>query len=305
MLRDDVLVEWYRYPPGPPVVLPTHSHEQYQLNVNLDLPGGVRYRGGYHVLPARSLAVIMPGEVHTPRDCDARDDVSAHLTLYVNPSTMGEAAPGHRGLPFFRDLIVDAPEVVSGLVRLHATLSGRAGRSGPPPAASALEQDVRLVTLFADLVERYAGVRIARPRRPAHRAVRRAQDYLHANCTANVSLAELARVSGLSRYHLTRLFTASVGVPPHAYQLQLRVDHAKRILLGGRRGASDAAHETGFFDLSHFSRHFKRHVGVSPGAYARHALDDNDHDDHDDRKVVHPLVPASSYRPRHARREQR
>jgi AraC-like DNA-binding protein len=284
MLRDDVLLEWYRYPPGPPVVLPTHSHEQYQLNVNLDLPGGVRYRGGYHVVPARSLAVIMPGEVHTPRDCDARDDVSAHLTLYVSPATMGDAANGHRGLPFFRDLLVDAPEVVTRFVRLHAALSGgpggpggSGGSGGPGESdgsgrsggwASALEQDVRLLTLLTDLVERYAGVPVARPRRPGHRAVRRAQDYLHAHCTANVSLAELAGVSGVSPYHLTRLFTESVGVPPHAYQVQLRVDHAKRLLLAGRRGVSDAAHEAGFFDLSHFSRHFKRHVGVPPGVYA-------------------------------------
>lgn len=266
MLRDDVLLEWYRYPPGPPVVLPAHSHEQYQLNVNLDLPAGVHYRGGYHAVPARSLAVIMPGEVHTPRDGDARDDVSAHLTLYVSPATMAGGEPGHRhrGLPFFREPIVGAPEVVSRFVGLHAALSGRS----PAPA---LEQDVRLLTLLTDLIERYAGVRVARPHRPAHRAVRRAQDYLHANYRANVRLAELARVSDLSPYHLTRLFTASVGVPPHAYQLQLRVDHAKRVLLGGRWGVSDAAHEAGFFDLSHFSRHFKRHVGVSPGIYARQA----------------------------------
>lgn len=262
MLRDDVLLEWYRYPPGPPVVLPAHSHEQYQLNVNLDLPAGVHYRGGYHVVPARALAVIMPGEVHTPRDCDARDDVSSHLTLYVSPSTMGE--PGHRGLPFFRHPVIDAPDVVQRFVGLHAALSG-----GSP--ASALEQDVRLIGLLTDLVERYAGVRVARPRRPAHRAVRRAQEYLHAHYTGNVRLAELAQVSDLSPYHLTRLFTASVGVPPHAYQVQLRVDHAKRVLLGGRWGVSDAAHEAGFFDLSHFSRHFKRHVGVSPGVYARRA----------------------------------
>jgi AraC-like DNA-binding protein len=270
MLRDDVLLEWYRYPPGPPVVLPTHSHEQYQLNVNLDLPGGVRYRGGYHVVPARSLAVIMPGEVHTPRDCDARDDVSAHLTLYVSPATMAgvEAGHRHRGLPSFRDLVVGAPEIVSRFVGLHAALSG--GSDGPAPApAPALEQDVRLLRFLTDVVERYAGVRVARPRRPAHRAVRRAQDYLHAHCAANVTLAELARVSDLSPYHLTRLFTASVGVPPHAYQVQLRVDHAKRLLLAGRRGVSDAAHEAGFFDLSHFTRHFKRYVGVPPGVYAR------------------------------------
>jgi AraC-like DNA-binding protein len=287
VLRDDVLLEWYWYPPGPPVELPAHSHEQYQLNVSVGVPAGVHYRGGYHVVPAHSLAVIMPGEVHTPRDCDRRDDISSHLTLYVSPSALSGAVDGDGRLPFFRDLIVDAPDVVSRFVGVHTVLSGRA-------PGSALDQDVQLLALLADLVERYGGVRVDHPVLPAHGAVRRARDYLHAHFTANVTLAELAQVGGLSPYHLTRLFTAAVGLPPHAYQVQLRVDHAKRLLLDGRRGVSEAAHDAGFFDLSHFSRHFKRHVGVPPGVYARHAARSG-------RKSVHASVPAPRYRSTHAR----
>jgi len=49
------------------------------------------------------------------------------------------------------------------------------------------------------------------------------------------------------------VFTADVGLPPHSYQPQLRIDHAKRLLLAGRAA--------GFFDASHFTRHFKRAVG--------------------------------------------
>ena len=64
--------------------------------------------------------------------------------------------------------------------------------------------------------------------------------------------------------------TASVGAPPQSYQIQLRVERAKRLLLAGG-SVSDAAHTAGFFDLSHFTRHFRRHVGVPPGVYARRA----------------------------------
>jgi AraC-like DNA-binding protein len=56
-------------------------------------------------------------------------------------------------------------------------------------------------------------------------------------------------------------------MPPHAYQIQVRIAHAKRLLLQGLP-VSRVASETGFFDLSHFTRHFKRHVGVAPGGYA-------------------------------------
>lgn len=264
LLRRDVLLEWYRYPPGPPVTIPRHTHDGYQLNLNLDLPGGIRYRGAYHVVPAGSLTVVMPGETHTPIDPDHRERESEHLVLYLTPGTLVAAAadltgrPG--GLPFFRDLTIADAHTVARFTRAHTALSG-----GP---ATVLDQDVRLLGFVTGLLRRHARLPAGRPPPPARTAVRRARDFLHEHHAAAVTLAELARVSGLSPYHLTRLFTADVGMPPHAYQLQLRVEHAKRLLLAGRT-VIDAGHEAGFYDLSHFTRHFKRFVGVPPGAYAR------------------------------------
>jgi AraC-like DNA-binding protein len=265
VVHDGVLVERYRYAPGPAIELPTHAHEEYQLNLTLDLPGGVRYRGGYHVQPARTLAVLMPGEPHTPRDPDGRDTTARHLTLYLPPhvvrGTAQQLAGARKSLPSFPELIVDDTDLVRRFARLGASLTGR---------SSKLDKDVRLTVLVADLLHRHAdGTRIEPlPGAAGHRAVRRARDYLHQHATGNVSLAELARIGGLSPFHLTRLFTASLGTPPHAYQIQLRVAIAKRLLAAGM-SAGETAYAAGFFDLSHFTRHFKRHVGVPPGAYAR------------------------------------
>ncbi|WP_162606198.1 helix-turn-helix domain-containing protein [Jiangella asiatica] len=264
LLRDRVLLEWYAYEPGPPVTIPRHTHDGYQLNLNLDLPGGIRYRGEYHVVPTGTLTVVMPGEAHTPVDPDHRERDSRHLVLYVEADALGavtaEMAGSPSGTPFFGELAIGDADTVSRFAATHATVSA---------AASALDRDVELLTLLAALVRRHAGVP-ARPIPAAHRAVRWARDYLHDHRASNVSLSELAQASGLSPYHLTRLFTAAVGMPPHSYQLQLRVEHAKRLLLAGR-AVSDAAHEAGFFDLSHFTRHFRRFVGVPPGSYARRA----------------------------------
>jgi AraC-like DNA-binding protein len=265
LLCDDVLVEWYRYLPGPAVVLPSHMHEEYQLNLNVEVPGGVYYRGAFHVVPSGQLAVVMPGEPHTPRDPADRDDVSTHLTIYVRPDAMREAAtelaPKRTGLPAFYDLIVDDAHVVERFARVHAALSS------PSPA---LDREVRLAGLLSDLVERYARVTPAGSPASAHRAVRRARDYLHGNFLDNVTLTRLSEIAELSRYRLARLFSEDIGLPPHAYQTQLRLEHAKRLLLAGTP-VSRAGHEAGFFDLSHFTRHFKRYVGVPPGAYVRGA----------------------------------
>ena len=80
-------------------------------------------------------------------------------------------------------------------------------------------------------------------------------------------LAELAAVAGLSRFELARTFRAQVGLPPHAFQLDLRVRRARALLAGGEPPAAVAA-ACGFADQSHLHRVFKRAVGVTPGRYA-------------------------------------
>jgi len=98
-------------------------------------------------------------------------------------------------------------------------------------------------------------------------AIRLARTYLEDNYAAKVSLDTLAQLVALSPFHLARLFQQDVGMPPHAYQIQVRIARAKPLLLQGI-AASRVAADTGFFDLSHFTRHFKRQVGVTPAGYA-------------------------------------
>ena len=69
-------------------------------------------------------------------------------------------------------------------------------------------------------------------------------------------------------YALIRAFRAETGLPPHVYLNQLRVRQARRLLDRGVPPARAAA-EAGFADQAHLTRHFKRIVGVPPGAYQR------------------------------------
>ena len=83
----------------------------------------------------------------------------------------------------------------------------------------------------------------------------------------DADLASLARDAGLSRFQALRAFKRRYGLPPHAYQLCLRVSRARALLLDGGTPADVAAH-CGFVDQSHFNRHFKRIVGVTPTQFA-------------------------------------
>lgn len=98
-------------------------------------------------------------------------------------------------------------------------------------------------------------------------AVNRARDYLLDRLHEPVSLDELTAAAGLGRFQLLRAFSRHFGVPPHAFQLHLRIERGRELL---RRGAPAGlvAIEVGFCDQSHFTRHFKKITGVTPGEYA-------------------------------------
>jgi AraC-like DNA-binding protein len=97
----------------------------------------------------------------------------------------------------------------------------------------------------------------------------RAKDILAAHLDGDLSLANLARQCGLSTAHFARAFRQSVGMPPHQWLMQHRVDHARELLLSSPMALSDIALACGFASQSHFTRALTRRVGTSPGAWRR------------------------------------
>lgn len=94
------------------------------------------------------------------------------------------------------------------------------------------------------------------------------KEYLQAHPLEKVTLEELERAAGISRFHLVRAFKNAYRLPPHTYQNQLRINMAKKELLK-RRSIIEVALETGYYDQSHFTRAFKDCVGVTPQQYMK------------------------------------
>lgn len=258
---EGVFLESYVYAPGPAESLARHSHEEYQFGLSLNFPGEYRYLGSNHPVPAGSLSVVHPGEVHSARDPEYRRHPAAFRMMYVSPSLMEKVVEEVTGrgalLPFFRPVALDR-------TLSRAFLAMHLRDRGP---ASELERGSRLLGVLAGFFARHADAgRAPAPVGRERRAVREAREYLQDNPAEKVSLDRLARLVNLSRFHLARAFSEEVGLPPHAYQTQARIARAKPLLLDGWP-ISRVAREVGFADQSHFTRRFKDLVGVTPGRY--------------------------------------
>jgi AraC family transcriptional regulator len=100
----------------------------------------------------------------------------------------------------------------------------------------------------------------------APRSVIQAMKYIHEHYPLDVSLADIAGAAHLSSYHLTRVFKKAMGMSPHRYLVQVRVNSARSLLTAGAGGRSlaEIAAAVGFADQSHLTRHFKRMLGITP-----------------------------------------
>jgi transcriptional regulator GlxA family with amidase domain len=100
-------------------------------------------------------------------------------------------------------------------------------------------------------------------------AMRRVHEYVEAHLHNSIELVELSGIAGLSVFHFAREFKQSAGVTPHYYLVRKRVERAKELLAGTDHSLSEIAFATGFSDQSHFTRHFRQIIGITPGQFRR------------------------------------
>lgn len=123
------------------------------------------------------------------------------------------------------------------------------------------------------LLERHSesSIPLPRPRgKLSSLQLREVIEYIHTYLGSELSLTELASQLKLSPFHFSRLFKQSLGLSPHKYVLQNRIERAKKLITASRNlPLSDIALQTGFYDQTHFGKAFKKYVGVSPKTFLR------------------------------------
>jgi len=235
-----------------------HAHGGYAIGIIERGAQSVRLGGSRQIFAQGTLALINPGEVHSGQA--QTEDGWTYRMLYP-PAKAVQATLGGRIVPIFRASSVNDPALYQSFPALHIALE---------QGGEVLELESRWQLFLQVLAERHSEQRPHfAPVRQEETAVRYVQQRLE-DCALEgtaVSLTELAEQVGLPPVQLLRAFKAATGLPPHAYQTQLRVERARGLLAAGLPPA-EVALAVGFYDQSHLGRFFRETYGVTPGQYA-------------------------------------
>jgi AraC-like DNA-binding protein len=236
------------------------------FTVALNVGGPHRYvaRGSRWIVNEGAVVVSEPGNVFSAEPCARRHRVNV-LFLDAATLTEPEARQSWRHGAFRRVPVVNDDCLRQRFRELAASVGTRHGDE--------LEAEETLAAFVAALravhtgpALEIAGTGIDRDR------IGRAKQLLHDAFADPVTLDELARASGLPKMRFLRSFKRNIGMSPHAYQVRLRVDFARR-MLAQEAPVADAVAAAGFCDQRHLRRHFMRTMGVTPGVYRRGTTD--------------------------------
>lgn len=92
----------------------------------------------------------------------------------------------------------------------------------------------------------------------------RVKEFIDANLDADLSLAEISSVAGLSQFHFARAFRKSTGLTPQQYLMQQRIERAKELLSKEDLPIVEVSLRTGFKNQSHFTSLFRKFTSLTP-----------------------------------------
>jgi AraC-like DNA-binding protein len=221
------------------------------------VPTRFRYRGRLHDVPPGAIMLREPGETF------GFAAPSSLIVLLISPDLISRVALEHfgtvkpvhwrtpvvRGSPFSEEL-----RATFGALRNHRSHDANAVASGFIASC---------ITQFREPMREAASNNLPKA------GLARARDMLHARYREPVTLEDLRLASeATTKQQLIRSFRVAFGLTPHEYLTHLRLSRARDLIRYGN-DCGAAAHAVGFYDQSQMNRHFLKHVGITPGVYAK------------------------------------
>ncbi len=246
---------------------PLHLHEAMEIIWMQQGSGAIECRGRQFFLNAGEACVVSPYEIHGGGAGLATGAIKFCLIHVPQRLIM----PGFIA-QYFRVPHSGALLPLKVIARGHADrllsdlIAALLGDRGP-------EQHVHSIATALDglLALESGRSRPGPDGQVRHPAIEHVKSIIRHHYAEPLNVESLASEVDLNERYLISLFRHATGVPPHQFQIAVRVDHARRLLPSATSLSSIAA-SSGFADQSHLNRHFKRQYGFTPGAFRRMLL---------------------------------
>ncbi|WP_110932910.1 AraC family transcriptional regulator [Paenibacillus bouchesdurhonensis] len=139
---------------------------------------------------------------------------------------------------------------------------------------SCWEQDeplerLRAQSAFQELIYRLLGNIRRLPESHSRAAHERTKEFIDSHYYQNLSIELLAGIAELSPKYYVDLFKKTYGLSAIDYMTEVRMNHAKLLMLQSEARLKEVAVQVGYSDEFYFSRKFKKEVGVAPSVYIK------------------------------------
>lgn len=237
-----------------------HVHEGYCIGVIEDGAQSFFRTGQLHTAPKGDIILVNADEIHT--GSSAVESGWKYRAIYPTPEMLLDAGQDFftvkNSVPWFPFAVVHDVGLAQQLSLLFDLLEQK---------DNALLKESMYLSTLARLISRYGRAKLTPAELPeAQRKVEIVKDLLSSFPEHDYSLTDLATHVGLSPWHFLREFKKYTGLPPHSWLVQIRLRKAQQLLKQGNNIAM-TAQNCGFSDQSHFNRHFKKAMGVTPSQY--------------------------------------
>jgi len=216
--------------------------------------------GGMHLVPGgMSFGFRLLDPLHT-------------LHVYVRREVIEEVASEMiEGDPSKVDIL---PSLVENDPKLSNLLQAILLALEDSDYATAIYVDHLSRSIASQLVRNHSNAKLRmrptlNPARQIGPSIAEAIEYMRENLERSISLVDIARAINRSPSHFARQFRNEIGVPPHHYLVNLRIERAQYLLERTRTSIAEIAYECGFSHQEHLTRFFQRRLGTTPAAYRR------------------------------------
>ncbi len=234
-----------------------HSHPELSVGAITLGTTLMSVHGKEHPVSVGSLVIIGPEVVHS---CNPQDGPRSYLMAYFDAnwclSLQAELLGTSEALQLPEDPVLNDPELFSQMLGLAKSLE---------EPGFAMGKSELLTHYVSSLLHKNSRLPLRRAPESPH-VIAEIKLRLSRSLEENRTLQQLADAVGYNPYYLLRSFKKNVGLTPHEYRLNLRIERAKELLRAGLAPAAVAA-ETGFVDQSHFHRTFRQFVAATPRQY--------------------------------------